>query len=338
MNRRELVQKVIQGGTALVILPSVLSGCSKDSEPLPVPTLPVLTTASITSIGDTSASGGGNITSDGGAAITVRGVCWSTTPGPTTALGTKTADGTGSGTFTSSVTGLTENTEYFIRAYATNSVGTAYGNELNFTTTDQITLAGLTTAAISLIGQTIATGGGNISSDGGSPVTSRGVCWSTTINPTASLDTKTIDGTGTGAFTSSITGLSANTTYYVRAYATNSAGTSYGDETSFKSNLENKLTLDLSLPQNSALNTAGGSMIFQNIIAVNTGNDNFIALSSICTHQGCTVGYDSGAANIKCPCHGSVYATTGLVINGPAPLALQAYEVSKADNILTISL
>ena len=79
-------------------------------------------------------------------------------------------------------------------------------------------------------------------------------------------------------------------------------------------------------------------MIVQNIIVANTGNDNFIALSSICTHQGCTVGYDPGAANIKCPCRWSVSATTGLVINGPAPLALQTYAVSEADNILTISL
>ena len=73
-----------------------------------------------------------------------------TTTGPTTALSTKTSDGTGSGPFTSSVTGLTVNTKYYIRAYATNSVGTAYGNELSFETSEQITLAGLTTAAISM--------------------------------------------------------------------------------------------------------------------------------------------------------------------------------------------
>ncbi len=333
MNRRELVQKVVRGGTVLLILPSALSGCSKDSE-----SLPELTTASITSIGDTSASGGGYITNEGGAAITARGVCWSITTGPTTALSTKTSDGTGSGPFTSSVTGLTVNTKYYIRAYATNSVGTAYGNELSFETSEQITLAGLTTAAISMIGQTIATGGGNISSDGGSPVTSRGLCWSTAINPTVSLGTKTTDGTGTGEFTSSITGLSANTTYYMRAYATNNAGTSYGDEIVFKTNLENKLTFDLSLPANSNLNVAGGSIIVQNIITFNTGSDNFFALSSICTHQGCTVGYDGGIGFITCPCHGSVYTTSGLVVNGPAPLALQSYATSKADNILTISL
>jgi hypothetical protein len=78
-----------------------------------------------------------------------------------------------------------------------------------------------------------AVSGGNISSDGQGEVTARGVVWSTSPNPTIALATKTTNGTGTGAFTSSITGLSANTTYYVRAYATNSAGTAYGNEFPF---------------------------------------------------------------------------------------------------------
>jgi len=99
-----------------------------------------------------------------------------------------------------------------------------------------------------------------------------------------------------------------------------------------------KINLDLSLADNSSLNTSGGSKIVQNIIVVNTGSSNFVALSSVCTHQGCTVGYDSPSGNIKCPCHGSVFATTGSVITGPAPTALQSYPVSKTGNILTISL
>jgi cytochrome b6-f complex iron-sulfur subunit len=98
-----------------------------------------------------------------------------------------------------------------------------------------------------------------------------------------------------------------------------------------------KINLDLSLADNSALNTAGGSLITQNIIVINTGSS-FAALSSICTHQGCTVGYDSAVTQIKCPCHGSVYSTTGSVITGPAPLALKSYQVTKTDNILTISI
>jgi hypothetical protein len=89
------------------------------------------------------------------------------------------------------------------------------------------------TLAISNIDFTSATSGGSISLDGGAAVTARGVCWSTSSNPTAALSTKTIDGSGMGSFTSSITGLLAATTYYVRAYATNSVGTAYGNEVVF---------------------------------------------------------------------------------------------------------
>ena len=91
----------------------------------------------------------------------------------------------------------------------------------------------VTTSAVIDITQTSATCGGNVTSDGGTPVTARGVCWSTSANPTTD-SSKTTDGTGTGSFTSNLTGLTDNTTYHLRAYATNSAGTSYGNEVLFK--------------------------------------------------------------------------------------------------------
>ena len=90
----------------------------------------------------------------------------------------------------------------------------------------------VTTIAISDIDKTTATGGGNVTADGGATVTARGICWSTEQNPTIS-GSHTTDGTGTGSFTSAMTGLAANTTYYVRAYATNSIGTAYGEAVSF---------------------------------------------------------------------------------------------------------
>ncbi len=95
--------------------------------------VPVLTTADVTAITQTTAQSGGTITSDGGAAVTVRGVCWSTGPSPTIA-DSKTTDGTGTGSFTSSLTGLTAGTPYYVRAYATNSAGTGYGSSEPFTT------------------------------------------------------------------------------------------------------------------------------------------------------------------------------------------------------------
>jgi uncharacterized protein (TIGR02145 family) len=101
----------------------------------------------------------------------------------------------------------------------------------------------ITTTASTNITITSTTSGGNITSDGGATITARGICWSTTANPTIALNTKTVDGTGAGAFTSSITGLTANTTYYLRAYATNSAGTAYGAQQTFITASANSTTL-----------------------------------------------------------------------------------------------
>jgi hypothetical protein len=99
------------------------------------PTLPVPgPTTAITSITTSSASSGGSVISDGGSAITAKGVCWSTSPAPTLGVGNFTSNGVGIGSYTSSITGLSQNTTYYVRSYATNSVGTAYGNELSFTT------------------------------------------------------------------------------------------------------------------------------------------------------------------------------------------------------------
>jgi plastocyanin len=120
---------------------------------------------------------------------------------------------------------------YYVRAYATNSAGTAYGNEVSFTTT-AASLATLTTTAASAITTTTAVSGGDITDDNGSNITARGVCWSTNMTPTIA-GLHTTDGTGQGVFTSSITGLTPGTVYYVRAYATNSAGTAYGNEVTF---------------------------------------------------------------------------------------------------------
>jgi len=191
--------------------------------------LPSITTSSILAITDSTATSGGNITSDGGATITEQGICWSTTANPTTA-NSKTIVNTSSGTFTSNITGLTPVTTYYVRAYATNNVGTAYGTQQSFTTLAD--LPTITTSLISAISASTATSGGNITGDGGATITARGICWSTSVNPTIA-DNKTTGGTGKGTFTSSITGLTPVTIYYVRAYAINSVGTAYGTQQSF---------------------------------------------------------------------------------------------------------
>jgi uncharacterized protein (TIGR02145 family) len=191
---------------------------------------PILTTTATTSITLTSAVSGGNISTDGGGAITAKGVCWATTTGPTISAN-KTTDGTGAGIFTSNITGLTPGVTYYVRAYATNSAGTAYGNELQFVTSP-VVVPTITTNAVTGITLTSAVSGGNITSNGGGTVTVSGICWATTTGPTTG-NFKTTDGTLSGSFSSNLTGLTAATIYYVRAYATNNAGTAYGDEVSF---------------------------------------------------------------------------------------------------------
>jgi uncharacterized protein (TIGR02145 family) len=203
-----------------------IAGCNKDdggkTSSLQVPTL---NTSAIINIEQTTAVCGGYIMNEGGATITARGVCWNTGQNPSIS-DSKTTDGEGTGAFLSSITGLTANTTYYVRAYAINSAGTGYGETIAFTTQPGVPV--LTTTTITDVTETTANCGGNISSDEGAPVTNRGVCWGTYQNPTIQ-DNRTSDGTGTGIFMSSITGLTANTTYYVRAYAINSAGTGYGE-------------------------------------------------------------------------------------------------------------
>jgi hypothetical protein len=193
--------------------------------------LPCLKTKDATAITDRSATCGGNIISEGETPVTIRGVCWNTTGSPKiTDLITN--NGGGSGNFTSNLNALSTNTRYYVRAYATNSIGTSYGEELSFTTNKEAVIPEATTAGITDITATSATCGGTVINSNGSDIIARGICWNTTGNPIIE-DTKTMDGTGSGSFISKMTGLTTNTTYYIRSYATNKNGTGYGGQVYF---------------------------------------------------------------------------------------------------------
>ena len=191
---------------------------------------PEVSTIEVSNIQASTAVGGGNVLGYGSDTILARGVCWSTTPNPTLD-DSHTTDDFGLGGYTSIIRDLSPSTTYFVRAYATNVAGTNYGNEFTFTTAD-IELPSATISEISDITATSAVCSSAVSHDGFTEVTARGVCWSTVPNPTLE-DSHTIDGTGTGDFVSVLNGLEPSTTYHVRAYATNSVGTYYGEDIIF---------------------------------------------------------------------------------------------------------
>ncbi len=192
--------------------------------------LPTISTSLVSAITKNSAMSGGSISSDGNGTITDRGVCWGLTNMPTIESNKLSSTTTGND-FSVSITGLTPSTTYFVRAYATNGAGTAYGQSVQFKTTENISIPELTTVVVTNLAQTKATCSAEITTDGNATVTSRGICWSTTSNPTIS-GSKMSAPSGSTSFALLITGLEASTTYYFRAYATNSVGTAYGSEVS----------------------------------------------------------------------------------------------------------
>ncbi len=193
---------------------------------------PVVETLPASSLDASSATVGGKITDDGGSQILALGVCWNLTGDPKINDARYDVD-PGMGEFTCTLDSLLCETTYFVRAFATNSVGTSYGIQISFSTTECPLLPpSVTTSPVSALTTTTARSGGDVTDDGSSPVTSRGICWSTSNNPTIS-DAHTDNGSGSGAFTSNLTDLTPNTIYYLRAYATSLDGTGYGEEISF---------------------------------------------------------------------------------------------------------
>ena len=200
---------------------------------------PTISTTAASAITSSGASTGGNVTADGGATVTRRGLIYSTgaiTDSNSTTGGGKIIDGsTGTGTFTTTLSSLTQATTYHIRAFAVNSAGVSYGSDLTFTTLANPPT--VSTTAASGITTSGASTGGNVSASGGATVTRRGLVYSTgAITDTTSTTGGglIIDGaTGTGTFSTTLSGLSTNTLYHIRAFALNSSGITYGSDLTF---------------------------------------------------------------------------------------------------------
>ena len=202
--------------------------------------IPTIETIPVFSVFQRDALSGGTISSDGGLEILEKGIVWSTNQNPDISLRTKTNEGGNSSNFNSKISNLLPGTRYYVRAYATNSIGTEYGQEQTFVTEKEavVNLPQLTTRSISSITKHESVSGGTIVSDGGLEILAKGIVWSKNREPNISMSTKTNEGGGTSTFISKLTNLAADTRYFVRAYATNDAGTEYGQEQTFMTEKE----------------------------------------------------------------------------------------------------
>jgi uncharacterized protein (TIGR02145 family) len=211
---------------------------------------------------------GGNVVSDGGSAVTQRGICYSTSPNPSI-TSSKVSGGVGTGLFTVVVSGLTANTLYYLKAYAINNYDTVYGDQVTVQTLP-ISIATVTTNEPSNITQSSVTIGGNVISDGGTFVYFRGTCYDTIPNPTLE-DPKTTDGSGTGQFTSNITGLIVNKTYYFRAYAWNTKGVAYGEQKVVSTACSSTVPVSVTI-QSPVTNLCAGTSVTISATSMNAGS------------------------------------------------------------------
>jgi pectin methylesterase-like acyl-CoA thioesterase len=187
-----------------------------------------VSTTAVSSVSTTTAVSGGTISSNGGGTVTASGVVWSTNQDPTI-TDSKTAENVTSGSYTSSLSNLIAGTTYYVRAYATNSAGTSYGAQVSFTTLANIVAPTVSTTSQSQVTNKSFVVSGNVTDWGGAEITDRGIVWSKTNNvPSLENGTKVSTGSGLGIFSSFVFGADPSTVYYVRTFATNSAGTSYG--------------------------------------------------------------------------------------------------------------
>jgi len=212
----------------LVTATMLFSACTKETADVKLD--PALATTQSLKITASSATVVGYVIAEGDG-YNEKGICYNTAAAPTVDNSKVAYTGqTKTATFNVTLSGLNYATKYYARAYATSASGTIYGDEQMFTTLP--VLPTLTTAVVSAITGTTASAGGAVTNNGGAEITARGVCYSLTLNPTVA-NSKTSDGTGSGAFVSALSKLNGLTTYHVRAYATNSVGTAYGNDVLF---------------------------------------------------------------------------------------------------------
>lgn len=208
---------------------------------LPEAALPTVGATTTSDITENSATLTAEVTSDGGGEITEKGFCYSSTNNTPTEADTKTMSTAEGNAITATLSGLKANTTYYVRAYAANKEGISYGVVATFTTSKATTLPTVSNITVGSVTENSASLSAQITSDGGDEVTEKGFCYSSTNNTPTEADNKTVSTVEGNTIAATLNGLKANTTYYVRAYAINSKGISYGTTGSF-STKDNRTT------------------------------------------------------------------------------------------------
>jgi hypothetical protein len=193
--------------------------------------VPTVITTSIKDIAGKTASSGGYIDDEGTSKVLSRGVCWGSSPTPTI-FGNKTTDGAGAGSFSSNLAGLSGSTDYFVRAYATNSEGTGYGEAKFFTTFGQSPTTVSKTATN--ISTSIATLNGSVNANYLSTVLYFEYGTTTKYGNTAAATQSPVEGNTVTNVSVNISGLIMGTIYHYRIKATNSLGTTISKDMTFK--------------------------------------------------------------------------------------------------------
>ncbi len=263
---------------------------------------PAVVTHTVSGIAHFSADLNGEITDEGSPAYTERGVCWSPSPDPTTASEKRSESAQGAGNFQFHCDNMAASTLYYVRAYATNEKGTAYGEQITFTTAPPLnTPASVTTAAAASVTTSSAVLGGNVTAEGNPPHFERGVCYSMLEYPMRGGVGVTLPAgmAGAGSFTATAEGLYPGTTYYARAYTVASNGREeYGPQVSF--------TTAAGAGTKATLTTAAVTGIDTNM-AVLGGSVTNVG-SPACTERGICYNYaptDPTVAEFKIPVDGS---------------------------------
>lgn len=304
-------------GTALILIIIsllLINSCKKEE-------VPILTTSETTNILGTTSVSGGTITSEGTGTVLSRGVCWSTGTNPTIS-DNKTQDGAGAGSFTSNITGLNGATVYYIRAYATNGVGTGYGMAMSFTTLGTApTSIGATATNITVSSATL---NGSANANYLSTIVSFEYGTTTGYGSIASPSQSPVTGNTVTNVSTDITGLEAGTIYHFRLKSVNSLGTTYGSDLTFTTLGQIPTTTTLA---STNLSTTSASV---------SGSVNANYLSSVVTFEyGTTTSYGSTIIATQSPVSGNSVTNVSANITGLTAGTIYHYRIKAVNSLGT---